>query len=54
MLAFVTSVDSQFYPEIGPLYEARIRTWAAEELRGNGIDQHEEVVPKSAQGRSDP
>ena len=46
MLAFVTSVDSQFYPEIGPLYEARIRTWAAEQLRENGIGQNDEAAPE--------
>lgn len=27
MLAFVTSVESQFYPQIGELYEERIRAW---------------------------
>jgi hypothetical protein len=38
MLAFVISVESRFYPAIIPLYEARIRAWAAEQLRESGID----------------
>jgi len=39
MLGFVVSVESQFYPRIGELYERRIATWAAAQRKEGVSDK---------------
>jgi hypothetical protein len=39
MLRFVVSVDSPFYPQIGQLYEQRIRAWASARRAELGLDR---------------
>jgi len=43
MLRFVVKVESQFYPQIGELYDRRIRAWAAARQAKLGLDQPAEV-----------
>lgn len=49
MLRFV-SVDSQFYPQIGELYERRITEWAAVRRRESGLHGEEDgnLEPRAA------
>ena len=42
MLLFVVGVESEFYPQIGELYERRIETWAAGRRAELGMDPAEE------------
>ena len=48
MLRFVVDVDSEFYPDIGALYEQRIRAWAAG--RQPEPDPDEEKTPAAPSG----
>jgi hypothetical protein len=41
MLDFIVSIDSPFYPQIGTLYERRIRVWACARRAELGFDQIE-------------
>jgi hypothetical protein len=41
MLRFVVAVESEFYPELGALYEERIRSWAAEHQPEADTDEEE-------------
>jgi hypothetical protein len=42
LLNFVVGIESQFYPQIGTLYERRIETWAAWRREALGLHTPEE------------
>ena len=42
MLGFVVGVESQFYPQIGVLYQRRIEAWATARRAELGLDQEED------------
>ncbi len=42
MLRFIVSVESQFYPQIGRLYERRVRDWAAGRQAAMGLRRTQE------------
>ena len=42
MLRFLVGVDSQFYPQIGELYERRISDWAVGRRAELGLHRAEE------------
>ncbi|MBK7472370.1 MAG: hypothetical protein IPI73_18890 [Betaproteobacteria bacterium] len=42
VLRFVVSVESQFYPQMGGLYERRIEDWAGARAKELGLDDEED------------
>jgi hypothetical protein len=48
MLRFVVGVESQFYPQIGTLYERRIKGWAAMRQAELGVERAEEKEAEPA------
>jgi hypothetical protein len=42
LLGFVVDVESQFYPQIGTLYERRIEAWAAARREKLALDKAKE------------
>lgn len=47
MLRFIVSIDSPFYPQIGALYEHRIRVWANVRRAELGLDRVDEAAPNA-------
>jgi len=46
LLGFVVGVESQFYPQIGELYERRIEAWGAAQREKLALDKAEERNPE--------
>lgn len=42
MLGFIVSIESQFYPQIGRLYDHRIRAWAEKCRVKLGLSEEED------------
>lgn len=53
MLAFVTSVESEFYPQIEALYRQRIVEWATQHLHERGLGAAEEVGEERGDAREE-